>query len=345
MATTLPTYTRTLDDAFVSTWYEIRDEAIDNILSATVIWNALMGAGCFTDQVGGEIITRTIGYGEIAHQQVAKGDVMTPGEPDLDTMALWQWKYIAANVQRSTFDDQKNAGPSKIKDYVGRRITAARDGLEQGYETDILAAWSATHEADKGIQGLNVMIPEKANRTTGTYGNIARPSAYTGVAGTDVEEPDTTGTNPWWGSKYWDGVLATVDVDLLDDMKKLYNSLHANQSPANLIVFTQALFEIYETYAIDISQIIKDETTRLADLGFEVLRFKGKPVIWSAGMLSNQALMLNTDWIEVVYDPQLWFDMTDWKPQAFEFDRAAQILCACNPITTQPRRHGRMIYN
>src|SRR3990172_5992698 len=135
MPTTLPTYTRTLDDAFVTTWYEIREEAIDNILNAVVVWNALMGAGAFTEQVGGEIITRTIRYGEIAAQQVTKGSVMTPGEPKLETMALWQWKYLASNVQRSVFDDQKNAGPSKIKDYVGSRITAARDGLEQKFET------------------------------------------------------------------------------------------------------------------------------------------------------------------------------------------------------------------
>jgi hypothetical protein len=339
MATTLPSFTRTIDDAFVTTWYEIREEAIDNILSATVIWNALMGAGCFTPQVGSEIITRTIRYGEITPEQVAKGDVMTPGEPSLETMAIWYWKYLAANVQRSTFDDQKNNGPSKIKDYVGSRITAARDGLEQKFETDITAAWSATHEADKAIQGLNVMVPELANRSTGSYGGIARPTGYTT---TGVEVPNAG--NTWWGSKYLDGVDATKDVDLLDDMKQLYNALHNNQSPPNLIIMDIVEYEIYETYAIDISQIIKDETTRLADLGFEVLRFKGKPVIWAAGAVALNVLMVNTDWIEVVYDPQLWFDMTDWKPQAFEFDRAAQILCTCNPITTQPRRHGRLTY-
>ena len=36
--TTLPSLTRTIDDAFLTTWFEIREEAIDNILDATVIW-------------------------------------------------------------------------------------------------------------------------------------------------------------------------------------------------------------------------------------------------------------------------------------------------------------------
>jgi len=336
--TTLPTYTRTLDDAFVTTWYEIREEAIDNILAATVTWNALMGAGAFTEQVGGEIITRTIRHGEITAVQVQKGSVITPGEPKLETMALWQWKYTAANIQRSVFDDQKNAGPSKIKDYVGVRITAARDGLEQKFQANLWNAF-ATSETAIDMQGINDLIPLIADRTTGTYGNIARPSSYT--AG-DVETAD--GGNTWWGGKYLNGTLATIDVDLLDDLKQLYNGLHNNQAPPNLILMTQAIFEIYETFAIDISQIIKDETTRLADLGFEVLRFKGKPLIWDASVTTNNVIMLNTDFIEVVYDPQLWFDMTDWKPQAFEFDRAAQIISAANLIGTQLRRNGRLEY-
>lgn len=338
--TTLPTYTRTLDDAFVTTWYEIREEAIDNILAATPIWNILMGSGSFIEQTGGEIITRTIRHGEITPEQVQKGSVMTAGEPKLETMALWQWKYLASNIQRSTFDDQKNNGPSKIKDYVGVRITAARDGLEQKFETDIWGTF-ATSETAVGIQGLNDLCPTIANRSTGTYGNINRPLTYDSFAAA-VESPLTG--NIWWGGKYLDGVDATADVDLLSDMKKLYNSLHANQSAPNLIIMDQTKFEIYEDFAIDISQIIKDETTRLADLGFEVLRFKGKPVVWSSDITAQHVLMINTDWVEVVYDPLLWFDMTDWKPQAFEFDRAAQILCALNVITSQPRRHGRIEY-
>ncbi len=340
MATTLPSYTKTVDDEFVSTWYEIREEAIDNILSSTLTWNILVAAGCLTPQVGGDIITRTIQYGTTDAENVAKGSVMASGEPDIDTMAWWQWKYIAVNVQRSTFDDQKNAGPAKIKDYVGRRITSARDGLEAKLETDIHTDFQSS-ETGTTMLGLNDMVPgiSDSERIVGTYGNINRPASYDASG---VEEPATG--NTWWGPKYLDGTLASIDVDLLDDMKLLYNTLHNNQVPPNLIMTTQTIFETYETYGVDISQIIKDETTRLADLGFEVLRFKGKPIVYHGSMTANSVLFLNTDFIEMVYDPNLWFDMTDWKPTALEFDRAAQIILACSLISTQLRRHGRLVY-
>lgn len=337
MADSLPSYTKTVDDAFVDTWYTIREEAIDNILAATPTWAALAAAGCMVTQEGGEIITRTIRYGQYTAVDVEEGDVMTPGDPNLETMAWWFWKYIAVNIGRSTIKDAENSGPHRIKSYVGNRISAARDGLEQKFEDNI---WSAhkTVETGKVMQGIHDLVPTKTQAEAGnTYGNIPRAGTYALANG--IYRP-SGGTNPWWGLNYVDGVLASIDTDLLDNMKTLYNGIGQNQQPPNLFLTTQAIFEIYEDYAVDISQIVKDETTRLADLGFEVLRFKGKPLMWTSDCTANTMFALNTDWIEIVYNPILWFDMTDWKPVPYELDRAAQIVCACNMISSQLRRHG-----
>lgn len=346
MADTLPVLTRTLDDNFVTTWYEIRAEAIDNILDATIVWASLRGAGSFTPQVGGEFITRTVRFGEQAATYVAKGDTLPSGEPDLDTLAIWQWKHIASHVQRDTITDQKNAGPTRIKSYIAQRLEAARDGLEQQFETSILDV-RATSETLAAIQNLTDVVPEIADRSTGVYGGITRASDYTdggSAPGATTEVPTAAATNPWWGPKYLDGSLSDLDTELLVDMRQLYNSLHNNQVPPNLIICSQNIFEAYEEYGADSIQIIKDETARLVDMGFEVLRFKGKPLIWTPNLTANNVMMLNLDFIEVVYDPDLWFDMTEWKPIPLQMDRIAHIMSALNVITTQPRRHGRINY-
>ena len=342
MPTTLPSLTQTIDNAFVTTWYEIRAEAIDNILNATVLWAAMNAAGCLKPQTGSELITRTIRYGEQSATEIERGDTLPQGEPELETMAIWRWRTLASHVQRNMFDDQKNQGPSKIKDLVATKLGAARDGLEQKFESSLLNT-IVIDESGKLIQGLHDMIPPIASRTSGTYGGISRPSAYADT-GNGVFAPDSAGTNPWWGPKYLPGTLATIEDELLTDMKKLYNTVHANQVPPNLIVTTQNLFEIYEEFALDISQLVKDESTKLADLGFEVLRFKGKPLIWTPNMTANHMLMLNTDFIEFVYDPTYWFSMTDWKPVPLQPDRIAHIVCFGNMISSQLRRHGRLEY-
>lgn len=336
----LPELTRTIDNAFTHTWYEIRPEAADNILEATVGWAALNGNGCMKTQEGGDLITRTIRYNVTEAEEVQKGDTLPQGETELETMAIWRWRTIASHVQRDSFDDQKNRGKAKIKDYVGTKIQSARDGLEQKFDDSLFNA-IVTGETGKLIQGFNDMVPPIASRTTGTYGGIARPTAYADT-GNGVFAPSTG--NTFWGPKYLQGTLASLEDDLLTDMKKLYNTVHANQSPPNFIITTQTIFEIYEEFALDISQIIKDESSRLADLGFEVLRFKGKPMIYTPKMTANHMLMLNLNHVEFVYDPGFWFDMTDWKPVPNTTDRIAHILCFGNLISDQLRRHGRLEY-
>lgn len=341
MATTLPSLTQTIDNAFLTTWYDIRPVAIDNILAATPVWALLNAVGALKTQEGSEFITRTIRYGQDTATAIRKGDLLPVGEVELETMAIWKFRALAAKVQRDLFDDQKNRGPSKIKDFVGLKLQGARDALEQKFETALFTAQDSTETTSKEFQSLHDIVPPSSGRTSGTYGGIARPSGYT--AGSNGVEEASAG-NTWWGPKYLPGVLASIEDDLVDDMKKLYNSIHNNQVPPNLILWTQAMHEIYESFALDASQIVKDEATMLADLGFEVLRFKGKPCVWTPNMTANHAMFLTTDFMEFVYDPSYWFAATDWKPIPLETKRIMHITCFGNLIATQPRRFGRLQY-
>lgn len=316
----LPSLTKTIDDYFLSTWYEIRPEAIDNILKATPVWAALKAAGCMTSQVGGEYITRTVKYATSGvTKEIAKGDTLGQGEPELETMAMWTWRYLSTHVQRSLLDDQKNNGKFKIKSLVQTRLQDANDTLVQKYETEALKA-IVTDETGKGIQGLNDLLPSYANRATGTYGKISR-------------------SNTWWQANYKQ-LTTPIAVNLVSDMNNLYNTCYNGQTPPNLILTTQALYETYSDFALDMSQIVKDTGGQLVDLGFEVQRFRGKPMIWSPNVTAGDMMFLNTKFIEVVYDPNLWFDMTEWKVLPLQTERIAHIICACNIVGAQPRRHG-----
>ena len=335
MATTLPQFQEDIDNRFVETWYEIREDAADNILNSTVVWSALLGAGSFTPQAGGDMITRRIRYAIPSATAVQKGDLLGQGETETETMAIWTFRNTATHVQGSVFDDRENRGTFRIKDYIKKRTTEATDAMKQNYE-DAVMADGTTDESGKAIQGLKDLLPTKADRNQGTYGKIARPSAF---SGSPVAKPTVSGTNPWWGSVYLQQTLP-IALNLLDDWKKLYNSVTDNLESPNLILCDQASFELYEEFAEDKTQIVKDEGSRLADLGFEILRFKGKPMAWSSNADANTAMFLNTNYIEVVYDPGMWFDMTRFKDIPLQGERIAHILTSLNVIGTQPRRHG-----
>jgi len=345
MSTTLPSLTEVIDQAFMSTWYTIRPDVMDNITESNVVWAALKGAGCLKTQVGERFITREVSYGVESTKAVAKGDTFSQGETEYDTMAMWNWRYESAHVQRSIFDDQINNGKKKIKDLVQRRLTKAREALNTTFESNLFRALTVG-EGGKSMQGLNDLIPPydaTPNASQGTYGKLNRAAALTADSATNVYSG--SGANGWWSPKY-KALTTPIEVNLLSDMKTLYNSVGNNQEFPNLIITDQYLYELYEDFVDDKTQIVIDESTKLANLGFEVLRFRGKPFVWtpnSVGASSkHQMLMVNTNYVDIVYDPSMWFSMSPWKDIPLQGERIAHIFCACNMVGNQARRHGRL---
>ena len=164
MAITLPTLTRTIDDDFTNTWYEIRDDVIDNVLDATVFWAALKYHNCLTPQVGGEFVTRTVSYGEKSTQRIQKGTVLKQSTPDLDTMGIWDWRYFVVDINRSTIDDAKNAGKFRIKSYLARRLEAARNAIVQDLE-GYISHWSDFYSGIASPNGLYDVCPNYTAET------------------------------------------------------------------------------------------------------------------------------------------------------------------------------------
>ena len=357
MATTLPELTEAIDDEFLSTWYEIRTEAVDNILDANVVSAALREAGCFKAQVGERIITRTVRYGKKTAVGLGRGDVLPADETPLETMAWWPWKYFVVEVTRSLIDDQQNNGPQKIKDYATGRLSAARDALVEKTEDIIMA--DDIHPDIAGSAGttltdaklpfsLHDIAPYLAStnfQTSGyNYGNIRRDNAW--WQHIDFTAAVSSGTNR-------KGVKAGPSaITMYDDLVNIHNTIGANKEPPNLYILTQTMYEIFESFVNAKDQLIKEADTRLADLGYDVLRFKGKRLIWTAALATVagsaatlQALVLNTDYIDLVYDPNLWFDMSEWRTPARQMDRVAYLTSSLQIVCSQLRRQGRVLWS
>jgi len=328
----VPSLTRTIDDAFTHTWFEIRKKAIDNILSATPIVAALREMGCFKTQVGGEFITRTVSYGEKTAEDVTKTSTLPSGEDDIETMARYTWKYLAVHVQRSIMDDQKNNGPNKIKSLVTTKLNAARNALKQKTEGSMTNTESIL-ETSNAVGGLMNIVPDNAGEAPAT--------TYASTGTSTLGKIDKN--NAWWRHQVKAGI-APMEVNLITSMNNIYNTCSGNfaDEVPKLIITTQAIHELYAEFVQDKVQIVKDASTKLADLGFDVLRFRGKPLIWSSDITAGYMKFLNTDYIDVVYDPQLWFEMTEWKPIYNQPTRIAHIMCALETACSSLRRQGSL---
>lgn len=348
MANTLPDLTRQIDDDFVNTWYEIRAEVIDNILEATPFWAALNEFGSLTTQVGGEFITRTAGYGKKSTQRIQKGSNLTQSEPKLDTMGIWNWRHYVVDVNRSEIDDQKNAGKFKIKSYIMRRLEAAKDALVEDLET-YLFQYGAYYAAPPQPNGLYDICPPEAAATL-SGGNAAHDAFDSGTSNGGINR-----TNTWWRNwimksgetlnitnKNAGPTVAPFDLNLTSDMRTAFNLCTNNQESPNFILTDRQLYESYEDEAADKQQIVMSSFSRkLIDLGFDAFTFKGATMTWSSKLEATRNMfMLNMNHIELPYDPNMWFDMTNWKESTNQLERVAYIMCATpGLITAQPRRH------
>lgn len=336
---------RAIDDAFTHTWFEIRKEAVNNILDATPISAALRERGCYTPQVGGDRITRTILYGKKTATTAKKGDVLTHGEDDIETMAWWDWKYFFVHAQRSRLDDQKNNGPSKIKSLVQTKIKAAREALVQKIESLLTAipttAGSAAEDIELRLErdpnSLYNILPGDTNTgAAAQYYNHATEDTY------KFGNIDTSATNTWWQGKY-KTANSPAEQNLLDDMRNLYNTCSANSPDhPNLIITDQTTFETYEDFAQDQIQQVHNVGSRMAQLGYEVLKFKGADLIWtgSSTWIAGQMMFLCTKYIDLVYDPRLWFEMGRWKEIELQNERVAHIGCTMQVVCDHMRRQG-----
>jgi hypothetical protein len=346
---TLPTKTATIDDQFVESWYDIRAEAVDNILDATVFWLALREMGSLTPQSGGTHITRTIKYGKKTGQNLSKGKVLSQSVAKRETMALWNWAYTIIDVNRSLIDDQINSGPTKIKDYVAKRLNGANEDLIQKLEDDLFA-WAAA--ADSQMNGLMDIVPvgtvssttglpnlditptgDAPTHDAGNFGNISRTNSWWQIVRRKVSGTDTAASSP--------------EVNLLSDMDDFYNQVGNNVQSPNFMICDRVLYQYYMEEASDRIQMVRTAFNNLAaDLGFESATFRGKPISWSSKLDSTSKMFfLNLDFIEVVYDPGYFFDATEWMYTANQLERVMYIYSTMQLITDQPRRHGMLDYN
>lgn len=318
----VPTRSEVLDDLYTTTWNNRKKEVTDSIFTATPLTNELFKRGGITlNGTGGRFLEIPLSYAKNETvKSLGRGDTISLSETKFLTVAQYQWKWLAGSIVRYFTDDTQNKSVQQHINWANAKIDNLRDSLTDLIEQ--LLFKDGTGNGSKDIDGLDNIV--STTPTTGTVANI-NAATYT-----------------WWQNRQKTATGA-ASVYLLSDMRNLANTCSEGKTRMlpNIIITTQTVAELFDDEVLEQRMIIN--TKDGADPESMSTAWKGIPLLWSSQCPSGRMYMLNSKYFGINIDPDVNFDMTEWKPIPNQVnDRVAQIIVKLNAISSRRQSLGVM---
>ena len=318
MATAIQTLTEAVDNLYTTTWQNMKDTLRDQIYDATPFYFWMRDKGKIEHVSGGRFLTEPLRYAKNdSIVWLGKGGTVTLADQEFLTAAKYDWRYQVGTIVRFGIDDQQDRAKNQIMSLMNAKLDNVNDALVDDLETTLA---QSTGSVSTGIDGLQACVAD--NPTTGTYGGI------------------NSATYDWWRNKFKDMTGLSFAINGIAEMRTMLNDCGNNlrKDKPDIILSGQTPFEYYEDSVLDFYRVTDN---KLADAGFLNQQFKGIPMIWSPAIASTRMYFLNTNFLKLITDPMMEFEMTEWKPIPDQVnDRAAQIISAMQLVCSRRRTQG-----
>ena len=197
---------------------------------------------------------------------VAYNETVGTDAVDVLNQAVFDWKFCYGNAVLYGAEIDMAADSKFRKHKLVENIVM---NAEETMVNKIGEALFNTSDADS-IDGLPKLITDDG---TGTVGGIS------------------TTTYPLWENKFKNVAAKPTASVLLQSMAELYRDCTRGKSTPDVIVTTPELYSLFES-ALTPQQ--RFTNSKLADAGFEALKFHGAEVIFDENCPANRMYMLNT---------------------------------------------------
>ncbi|MBE6443594.1 MAG: phage major capsid protein [Alphaproteobacteria bacterium] len=265
------------DSIFTTTLASRTAKLADNISKNNALLRKLKEKNNIRLISGGSKILEELEYGEGDMVWYSGYDTISYSPKQLFTAAEYAIKLAAVPVAISGEDLLKNSGHEQVMELMEKRIQNA----EKTMSNQLAAAMygDGTGSDGKSIGGLKLLVAD--DPTTGTVGNINRATA---------------------GNEFWRNQSSTYQnlnsSNILQAMDEMYLKCSRGNDKPDLIVLDNKL---YSTYEQALQPMARYSDPKLADAGFQSLKFKGCDVIYDGGQgghcPDNHIYFLNTDYL------------------------------------------------
>ena len=227
--------------------------------------------GSIETRSGGKQIEEDISIKENSNVGfVAYNETVGTDAVDVLQQAIFDWKYCYGNAVLYGAEIDMAADSKFRKHKLVENIVL---NAEETMVNKIGEALFNTSDADS-IDGLPKLITDD--------GTCTGSSAVGGIS---------TATYAKWKNQYVNVSANPTASVLLGKMAELYRKCTRGKSSPDIIVTTPALYSLFES-ALTPQQ--RFSTSKLADAGFEALKFHGADVIFDENCPANRMYFLNT---------------------------------------------------
>lgn len=266
------------DDIFTTTLESRTGKLADNVSKNNALLSRLKAKNKIRPISGGSKIVEELEYGEGDMVWYNGYDAINYSPKQLFTAAEYQMKLCAVPVAISGEDMLKNSGREQMIDLFAKRISNAEKTMLNQMSAAVYG--DGTASSGKAIGGLKLLVADSP--ATGTVGGINRATS---------------------GNEFWRNQAATAAAALTKDtiraeMDKMFLALSRGTDKPDLIVADDHMYSLYEQ---GLTPLQRFSDPKLADAGFQTLKFKGVDVIYDGGQGGNcpekHMYFLNTDYI------------------------------------------------
>lgn len=268
------------DNVLTTTLENRTGKLADNMLKNNALLSRLKERGNVRPLDGGSSIVEEIEFGESDYTWYSGYDTITTTNPKVFTAATYDWKLLAAPVGASGEEILKNSGKERVIDLVEAKLKNAEKTLQNQMAAAIYS--DGTGSSGKQLTGLKALVAD--DPTSGTVGGINR----------------ATSGNEFWRNYADVKAEALTSATIYGAMNDAFLGCSRGSDKPDLIVADDKLYKLYESSLVAQQRFVN---SKLADAGFENLKFKGADVIYDGGIggycPEGHMYFLNTDYLRL----------------------------------------------
>lgn len=241
---------------------------------------------------GGRTIFEPLIHGSNSSVQFYDGyDTFTPptvGQEAIDG-AEYNWKQLGGFVAISGREAVINSGKAQVIDLVEARIKQLQANLKNSASTSLYS--DGTGSSGKEFGGLRLLVADDPT-AAGTVGGINQV------------------TFPFWRNQF-SAAAATTKSSVKGRMNSMYLQTLRGKDHTDLILCDDDFYTYYEESLQDAARFTD---SKMADAGFNSLKYKGANVVYDDACPDKHMYFLNTDSLAFRYAPNRWFEVGDERP-------------------------------